>query len=320
LSMYFVQLRIAHGDARRAGHAGKVRVLGCSNETSWGLMKSIEAAKAVAQHTIRPSRTISASTTAGSRMNWLRSAGRKVSAFIPYSPIGGGVLAGKYDGGARRRRTVFQLPCDGGPPERDGTALQRKVGHLCRTLCRHRCRTRDSNRSPSRSACRPSNMTSLPRPCVRCDQARRNFADRRRRSGATRSGHEGRECGEPGNQCTRCGDANPARPTGPERTAELTASCRSVARSRARRPDFESAESSQIRSAAGSRAQAADLIITPWREWASAPACRGTADALADGLSTPNPFFESWFLLPSLARFDPEGKVRGCQPVRSRRT
>ena len=68
-------------------------------------------------------------------------------------------------------------------------------------------------------------------------------------------------------------------------------------------------ESFQIRSAAGSGAQAADLIITPWREWASAPACAAW-DALADGLSTPNPFFESWFLLPSLARFDPEGKVR----------
>lgn len=68
-------------------------------------------------------------------------------------------------------------------------------------------------------------------------------------------------------------------------------------------------ESFQIRSAAGSGAQAADLAIAPWREWAGAPA-RAAWDALADDLSTPNPFFESWFLLPGLARFDPAGKIR----------
>lgn len=33
-------------------------------------------------------------------------------------------------------------------------------------------------------------------------------------------------------------------------------------------------------------------------------------DALARSASTPNPFFESWFLLPSLRRFDAEGEVR----------
>lgn len=60
--------------------AGKVRITGCSNETSWGLMKSIEASKNSARSAIRRSRTISASTTAVSRMNWRRSAARKGSA------------------------------------------------------------------------------------------------------------------------------------------------------------------------------------------------------------------------------------------------
>ena len=33
-------------------------------------------------------------------------------------------------------------------------------------------------------------------------------------------------------------------------------------------------------------------------------------DALAEAASEPNPFFESWYLLPSLRAFDPDGKVR----------
>ncbi|MFM9936718.1 MAG: cellulose biosynthesis protein CelD, partial [Novosphingobium sp.] len=51
------------------------------------------------------------------------------------------------------------------------------------------------------------------------------------------------------------------------------------------------------------------FAVVPWRDMAGASA-RAAWDALAGRLSTPNPFFESWYLLPGLSRFDPAGRVR----------
>jgi CelD/BcsL family acetyltransferase involved in cellulose biosynthesis len=48
------------------------------------------------------------------------------------------------------------------------------------------------------------------------------------------------------------------------------------------------------------------LNAVPWRELADATAAW---DALALSASEPNPFFESWYLLPALAAFDPGGEV-----------
>lgn len=51
------------------------------------------------------------------------------------------------------------------------------------------------------------------------------------------------------------------------------------------------------------------LMARPWQECAEA----GTVaawDALAERASEPNPFYESWYLLPSLRAFDPRGTVR----------
>lgn len=50
------------------------------------------------------------------------------------------------------------------------------------------------------------------------------------------------------------------------------------------------------------------FAVVPWREWADAPAQQAW-DALAGRLSTANPFFESWYLLAGLARFDPAGRI-----------
>ncbi|MCY1672398.1 GNAT family N-acetyltransferase [Novosphingobium sp. SL115] len=47
----------------------------------------------------------------------------------------------------------------------------------------------------------------------------------------------------------------------------------------------------------------------PWRKWAE-PALRDQWQKLAEGASTPNPFFEPWYLLPSLAAFDQAGDVQ----------
>jgi aryl-alcohol dehydrogenase-like predicted oxidoreductase len=80
---------------------GKVRIVGCSNETSWGLMKSLAAAER--QGTVRY-QTIQNNFSMNNRRfeDELAQVCRKEGvSLIPYSPIGGGVLSGKYNGGAR---------------------------------------------------------------------------------------------------------------------------------------------------------------------------------------------------------------------------
>jgi CelD/BcsL family acetyltransferase involved in cellulose biosynthesis len=52
----------------------------------------------------------------------------------------------------------------------------------------------------------------------------------------------------------------------------------------------------------------ATLVASSWKRWADAAAI-ARWDALALGASEPNPFFESWYLLPALRRFDASGKV-----------
>ena len=52
------------------------------------------------------------------------------------------------------------------------------------------------------------------------------------------------------------------------------------------------------------------LSVLPWRDAAPDP---GQWDMLAASASEPNPFFERWFLLPSLEAFDPQGRVRLAQ-------
>jgi len=80
--------------------AGKVRIAGCSNETSWGLMKSLAAAERLG--TVRY-QTIQNNFSLNNRRfeDELAQVCRKEGvSLIPYSPIGGGVLSGKYQGGA----------------------------------------------------------------------------------------------------------------------------------------------------------------------------------------------------------------------------
>ncbi len=87
--------------------AGKVRVLGCSNETSWGLMKSIAAAEAVGGARYQ---TIQNNFSLNNRRfeDELAQVCRKEGvSLIPYSPIGGGVLSGKYNDGARPEGARF---------------------------------------------------------------------------------------------------------------------------------------------------------------------------------------------------------------------
>lgn len=48
--------------------------------------------------------------------------------------------------------------------------------------------------------------------------------------------------------------------------------------------------------------------VLPWREWAQGE-LRQRWQALADAATTPNPFFEPWYLLSALESFDPAGST-----------
>ena len=86
---------------------GKVRITGCSNETSWGLMKSISTSERLG---VTRYQTIQNNFSLNNRRfeDELAQVCRKEGvSLIPYSPIGGGVLTGKYQGGARPEGARF---------------------------------------------------------------------------------------------------------------------------------------------------------------------------------------------------------------------
>ncbi|WP_283419292.1 aldo/keto reductase [Sphingopyxis sp. Geo48] len=79
---------------------GKVRILGCSNETSWGLMKSLAASErlgAQRYHTIQNNFSLNNRRFEDELAQVCRQEGVSL---IPYSPLAGGVLSGKYQDGA----------------------------------------------------------------------------------------------------------------------------------------------------------------------------------------------------------------------------
>ncbi|WEK47695.1 MAG: GNAT family N-acetyltransferase [Candidatus Andeanibacterium colombiense] len=67
-------------------------------------------------------------------------------------------------------------------------------------------------------------------------------------------------------------------------------------------------DSARPAAAAPIRAPAIHAVARDWLELAGAEAVTRW-DALAQWASTPNPFFESWYLLPALEAFDPAGRV-----------
>jgi len=86
---------------------GKVRILGCSNETSWGLMKSLAASERLGvarHHTIQNNFSLNNRRFEDELAQVCRQEGVSL---IPYSPLAGGVLSGKYQGGARPEGARF---------------------------------------------------------------------------------------------------------------------------------------------------------------------------------------------------------------------
>lgn len=87
--------------------SGKVRILGCSNETAWGLTKSLWTADALGTaryETIQNNHSLNNRRFEDELAQVCRK--EQVSS-IPYSPLAGGVLAGKYQNGARPEGARF---------------------------------------------------------------------------------------------------------------------------------------------------------------------------------------------------------------------
>lgn len=79
--------------------AGKVRIIGCSNESTWGLTRSLAVAEA---NGFARYETIQNNFSLNNRRfeDELAQACRQEQvSLIPYSPLGGGVLSGKYNDG-----------------------------------------------------------------------------------------------------------------------------------------------------------------------------------------------------------------------------
>ncbi len=81
--------------------AGKVRIVGSSNENAWGLMNSLSTAERLGTaryQTIQNNFSLNNRRFEDELAEICR---REGVSLIPYSPIAGGVLTGKYNGGAR---------------------------------------------------------------------------------------------------------------------------------------------------------------------------------------------------------------------------
>lgn len=77
---------------------GKVRAIGCSNETCWGVMKSLAASE---KHQLARYDTVQNNFSLINRRcesELAQVCRREGLSLLPYSPLGGGVLTGKYDG------------------------------------------------------------------------------------------------------------------------------------------------------------------------------------------------------------------------------
>jgi aryl-alcohol dehydrogenase-like predicted oxidoreductase len=99
----------------RVVEAGKVRAIGCSNQTAHGLMKSLWMAD---QRALPRYETIQNNFSLLNRRfedALAEICRREQVSLLPYSPIGGGVLSGKYLDGAKPARARFTYYADHSP-------------------------------------------------------------------------------------------------------------------------------------------------------------------------------------------------------------
>ncbi|MGD9762485.1 MAG: aldo/keto reductase [Candidatus Binatia bacterium] len=111
----------------RVVDAGKVRYAGCSNETAYGLMKSLWVSAergCVRYETIQNNFSLNNRRFEDELAEVCR---RETVSLLAYSPLAGGVLSGKYTGGARPRGARFTVYEHG--PARQQAMSRRFVNH-----------------------------------------------------------------------------------------------------------------------------------------------------------------------------------------------
>jgi len=104
---------------------GKIRYAGCSNETPWGLMKSLGQAElhgTIRYESIQNNFSLINRRFEDSLADICR---REQVSLLPYSPIGGGVLTGKYQNGQFPAGARFSTYLEKGP--RQQAMVQRFV-------------------------------------------------------------------------------------------------------------------------------------------------------------------------------------------------
>jgi aryl-alcohol dehydrogenase-like predicted oxidoreductase len=92
---------------------GKIRYFGCSNETAYGLTKALWASD---KHGLRRHETIQNNFSALNRRfedELAEVCRREQVSLLPYSPLAGGVLSGKYQDGARPKGARFSFYAEG---------------------------------------------------------------------------------------------------------------------------------------------------------------------------------------------------------------
>ncbi len=82
---------------QRAMEQGKIRAIGCSNETCWGLMKSLWAADSNKTARFDSVQNNFSLINRRCESELAQVCRREQVSLLPYSPLGGGVLTGKYN-------------------------------------------------------------------------------------------------------------------------------------------------------------------------------------------------------------------------------
>lgn len=80
--------------------AGKIRVLGCSNETCWGVMKNLWTADAAGLERMDTVQNNFSLINRRCESELAQVCRQEQVSLLPYSPLAGGVLCGKYNNGA----------------------------------------------------------------------------------------------------------------------------------------------------------------------------------------------------------------------------
>jgi aryl-alcohol dehydrogenase-like predicted oxidoreductase len=102
--------------------SGKVRVVGCSNETCWGLMNSLRASERAGLVRYESVQNNFSLINRRCESELAQVCRREGVSLLPYSPLGGGVLSGKYGQGNRPEGARFTAYLREGAPRQQRMA------------------------------------------------------------------------------------------------------------------------------------------------------------------------------------------------------